>query len=241
MFDTSPAVSAGSSLFARCLPFSLHVEAGYQADPSDAGNWSGGKPGAGTLIGTNHGISAPVLARWRDQDVTAADMRALTTAEATAIYAANYWNKIRGDDLGAGIGLSTFDMQINAGSYGAICLQRATGLAGADVDGWIGQDTLTAIAGFDPIPTARHLSAEAARVVQSALGMSADGKVGEGTLKALQAHPQARAIVICAASHDQQVAHYRQCALFAKDGRGWLARALARLQAALTQLKDQTS
>ena len=36
----------------------LNVEGGYQCDPDDKGNWTGGNVGVGLLKGTKYGISA---------------------------------------------------------------------------------------------------------------------------------------------------------------------------------------
>ena len=33
-------------------------EGGYSADPKDPGNWTGGRPGVGKLLGTKYGIAA---------------------------------------------------------------------------------------------------------------------------------------------------------------------------------------
>jgi len=59
------------------------VEGGFQADPRDPGNWTGGEVGSGQLIGTKYGISAAA-----NPDV---DIRNLTWPQAEALYVERYW------------------------------------------------------------------------------------------------------------------------------------------------------
>lgn len=131
----------------ECLAFTLHYEGGYQARPDDRGNWFDGR-----LIGTNRGISAPTLAAWLGQDraesLTAEDMRSLPETEARAIYAAHYWNPIRGDDLPPGIDLMLFDFAVLAGPRRSVSIAQAllARLLGTiTIDGFLGPRTLGAI------------------------------------------------------------------------------------------------
>jgi lysozyme family protein len=122
------------SEFTAAMAFTVPSEGGYQCIHGDPGNWTSGRVGAGALIGTNRGVSAPVLAAWLGREPTVADMKALTATTQNAIFAAGYWNPIRGDELPPGVSLSTYDMQVNAGKGGAECLQEAAGLSGDDVE-----------------------------------------------------------------------------------------------------------
>ncbi len=61
-------------------------EGGYQKDPRDKGNWYKGK-----LIGTNWGISAPVLAKFLGRTPTVEDMKKLPRLTAEQILKLNYW------------------------------------------------------------------------------------------------------------------------------------------------------
>ncbi len=61
-------------------------EGGYQADPSDDGNYYLGK-----LIGTKYGISAPVLANYLGRVPTVMEMRGLTKKVAEDILKRRYW------------------------------------------------------------------------------------------------------------------------------------------------------
>lgn len=60
-------------------------EGGMSKDPNDAGNWSSGKKGVGTLIGSNRGVTGRTLAAYRGVDVskiTMAMMEKLSDKEA---------------------------------------------------------------------------------------------------------------------------------------------------------------
>lgn len=72
------------------------AEAGYSDDRGDNGNFID-VPGGRRFIGTNHGISAPILAEYfKEQGIkrllTKDDMLNLSYKTALKIYKANYWN-----------------------------------------------------------------------------------------------------------------------------------------------------
>ena len=124
-----------SSRFSACLAVTLKHEGGYSTNRADPGNWTGGKVGKGELKGTKAGIAAsshPNL-----------NIQKLTDAQIAQIYEAEYWRVVRGDDLPAGVDLSTFDYGVNSGNSRSIkALQKA---AGAIQDGKIGRATLAAV------------------------------------------------------------------------------------------------
>lgn len=63
-------------------------------------------------------------------------------------YKANYWDKVHGDQLPAGLDYAVFDFAVNAGvGRAAKFLQRAVGVAD---DGVIGPGTMAAVAKTDP-------------------------------------------------------------------------------------------
>lgn len=90
------------------FPQLLKHEGGYVDHPKDPGG------------ATNLGITIKTLSNWRGHPVTKADVRALTRAEAVSIYRANYWNKIRGDELLAGPDAALFDIAVNSGPGRAV-------------------------------------------------------------------------------------------------------------------------
>lgn len=68
------------------------VEAGYSDDRSDTGNWVE-VPGYGMrFVGTNHGISAPILQKHLGKIPKREDMENLTYKTALKIYKKDYWD-----------------------------------------------------------------------------------------------------------------------------------------------------
>lgn len=131
----SPALGGA---FARAHAIVATHEGGFQADPRDPGNWSGGGIGKGECRGTNWGISARAY-----PDV---DIRALTREQAAALYKRDYWDKVRGDDLPPALALLVYDAAVNCGpGRAARWLQQALG---ATQDGVIGPLTLGAVERF---------------------------------------------------------------------------------------------
>ena len=121
-------------------------EGGYVDHPRDPGG------------ATNMGITHATLAAYRGKKVTKADVKALTRAEAEAIYRKNYWNKVRGDELFAGVDLAVMDYGVNSGpSRAGKALQRALGMTGAAVDGKVGPRTLQGQAGHNPITVVKTI------------------------------------------------------------------------------------
>ncbi len=110
--------------FAKAIAFSLRWEGGYVNDPDDPGGE------------TKHGIS-----KRAHPDL---DIKALTLADATRIYQADYWEET-GALLATGgpLAAALFDFGIHSGSSRAISeLQR---LVGATPDGRLGPLTRRAI------------------------------------------------------------------------------------------------
>jgi lysozyme family protein len=73
------------------------AEAGYSDDRGDNGNFIDVPSGGRRFIGTNHGISAPILAKYyKDQGVTRLltkdDMMRLSYKTALKIFKTNYWD-----------------------------------------------------------------------------------------------------------------------------------------------------
>jgi lysozyme family protein len=113
----------------------IGVEGGFDADPRDRGNWTGGQIGVGRLNGSKFGISAaayPTLA--------VAD---LTLDDAIGIYRMRYWVPAACDHLPDGLDLVVFDSAVNSGvAQSARWLQRSVG---AQEDGLPDTATITAV------------------------------------------------------------------------------------------------
>ena len=68
------------------------VEAGYSDDRGDTGNWVE-VPGYGErFVGTNHGISAPILQKYLGRIPKREDMENLSYQTAIEIYKKDYWD-----------------------------------------------------------------------------------------------------------------------------------------------------
>ncbi len=215
---------------AAAFTFQQEGDETVSLDPNDGGNYAGGSVGAGPLIGTKYGVSAPALIAWLTPDVvTAETMAALDLDTADAIFRARYWTAVAGDALPSGVDLSAVDMQYNSGSWGARLVQR---VAGVDADGWIGPQTLAAVAKGGTLTQLGTLSATAAKALQGYLGVTADGDVGPKTIAAAQVRPD-RTFIFCAALADAQLSYYQSLSTFPLYGHGWTNRVWARLDAAL--------
>lgn len=139
-----PMASKTTPRFLRCVDEVFRSEGGYANDPKDRGG------------PTMMGITQATLADWRKRPVTAAEVAALTRAEALEIYRVNYWNRLRCDDLPPGIDLMVFDFGVNAGiGASAKMLQRALNVPS---DGIIGPMTLDAARRAEPFSLLRRMA-----------------------------------------------------------------------------------
>jgi len=110
------------SLFDQSVRSVLKHEAGYVNDPSD--------PGGETKYGITK-RSYPTL-----------DIAMLEVGDAIAIYRADFWDRIHGDELPASLAYFMLDTAVNLGVVQSVrYLQRA---AGVPVDGVVGPVTLVA-------------------------------------------------------------------------------------------------
>ena len=106
----------------------LKHEGGFVNHPADPGGM------------TNLGVTRKVWEEWVGHPVDEKEMRELTPAIVAPMYKAKYWDKIRGDDLPAGLDLAVFDCCVNSGpNRAARLLQKVLGVT---QDGAIGAQTL---------------------------------------------------------------------------------------------------
>lgn len=112
-------------------------EGGYVDDPNDPGG------------ATNHGVTIHTMRRLGldltgDGRIDAADVRALTRAQAVEIFVTHYYHRPRIDALPEALRASVFDMYVNAGANAVRILQRLLAEMGYDiaVDGAIGPQTV---------------------------------------------------------------------------------------------------
>jgi len=117
--------------FAKVISHVFEEEGGYVNHPSDPGGH------------TNMGITQATLSAWMGSKASIQDVRNLTQATASAIYKKNYWDKIAGDALPAGVDYAVFDYAINSGPARAVkTLQKITG---TNQDGIVGKQTIAAV------------------------------------------------------------------------------------------------
>jgi lysozyme family protein len=117
--------------FGRALSLVLKHEGGFVDHPKDPGG------------ATNLGVTIGTLSAWLGRPATKADVKSLTVPAVSPIYKQNYWDKVRADELPAGVDYCVFDAAVNSGpSRAAKWLQRAVG---AEADGAVGSETLKAV------------------------------------------------------------------------------------------------
>jgi len=114
--------------FERAQHLVKTVEAGYSSDRNDTGNWINVPGGGQRFIGTNHGISAPVLAKYfKDKGInrliSKQDMMDLEYETALEIYKKDYWNAA---------GLNNFKSQSIANVLYDECVNQGVGAALSD-------------------------------------------------------------------------------------------------------------
>ncbi len=125
--------------FSKSMSRVLVYEGGLSDHPDD--------PGGVTL----QGVTQRVDDAWRQRNglpprpLTAALAKQRTwVAERDAIYRQQYWNRVRADELPAGVDFVVFDAAVNSGPVQAVkWLQRS--LALPMVDGMLGEATLAAV------------------------------------------------------------------------------------------------
>lgn len=124
-----------ASSYDRAFKLVLQHEGGWVDHPSDPGG------------ATNLGVTIHTLSDWLGRPATKAEVKALTREKVAPIYRRNYWDRVAGDDLPAGVDYAVFDWAVNSGPKRAIIgLQRVVGVAD---DGRIGPITLAAVRAMD--------------------------------------------------------------------------------------------
>jgi lysozyme family protein len=121
----------------------LKHEGGYVNDPRDPGGR------------TNLGVTQRAWEAYWNRSSSEEEMRKLTPNIVKPFYKAMYWDKIRGDDLPAGVDYAAYDLAVNSGvGRAAKYLQQ---IAGVTADGAIGPKSIEAIKACDPGQTVQAL------------------------------------------------------------------------------------
>ena len=113
------------------------AEGGYSTDKDDTGNYYKGK-----FVGTNHGISAPALAKELGRTPTVADMKALTKEEAKKIAGDQYFDRFAIDKLPEEVQEMVLHATYMGETRGVRAMQNLLGLT---PDGIMGPNTRLAM------------------------------------------------------------------------------------------------
>jgi lysozyme family protein len=114
----------------------IKSEGGYVWDKDDPGGE------------TNLGVTAGAWGAYLGRPLEPGEMKALTKETVKPFYRQMYWDKVKGDNLPAGVDYAVFDFAVNVGvARAAKFLQRAVG---AVDDGVVGSGTLGKVAAIDP-------------------------------------------------------------------------------------------
>jgi lysozyme family protein len=129
--------------FDKCFALVIDDEGGFVDHPKDPGGM------------TNLGVTRRNWEFYLNRNVTEIEMRGLTPDIVKPFYKAMYWDKIKGDQLPAGIDYAAYDFAVNSGTgRAAKYLQRIAGVAD---DGVIGPKSIEAIKACDPKQTVQAL------------------------------------------------------------------------------------
>ncbi len=127
-----------------CLDFTMSYEGGWSDNPKD--------PGGATIYGITLATFRTVR---KNIKLGVRQLRALTKAQAEAIYSNSYYIPVRADMLPPGLDVMAGDMAVNAGvKQSSLLLQRALGVT---ADGAIGPETVAAAQSCNLIETVGKL------------------------------------------------------------------------------------
>lgn len=131
--------------FNIAVGLTLINEGGYENNPNDSGNWTGGKVGEGELKGTKYGISA--------SEFPAQNIEELTVEQAQAIYKEKYWPVLYDSIKDQFMCNKIFDLGVLFGQGTAIKILQTVlqpQFSNVKADEIFGPATLAAVNGADP-------------------------------------------------------------------------------------------
>jgi lysozyme family protein len=148
------------------INLTLINEGGFQKDPDDTGNWTGGAKGVGELKGTKYGISA--------HEFPDLDIENLTQNQADDIYRTGrppqvppFWNPLYDQIESQPVANKLFDLGVLFGRGTAV--KNIQSLVKMVQDGSFGPHTLVAVNESDPTSL---LSAYKTTMVSHAIGIA---------------------------------------------------------------------
>jgi len=131
--------------FNTAVKKTLVHEGGFQKNPNDRANWTGGEVGVGELVGTKYGITT--------LDMPGVDIENLDEPTATEFYRERYWKQGYSQINDQSVADKLFDLGVLFGVEVAVAVMQQT--LSADelitVDGKFGDETLNVINLVDPV------------------------------------------------------------------------------------------
>ena len=121
--------------FKTAILITLDHEGGFQKDSNDHANWSSGKIGEGTLVGTKYGITT--------LDMPGVDIENLTPDQAVEYYMEHYWKSPYSQINSQAVANKLFDLGVLFGIGTAVGVLQLT--LGVTVDHNFGPLTLQAV------------------------------------------------------------------------------------------------
>lgn len=159
--DLDKLVPVSVDRFSLCLAEVLKHEGGWADHPKD--------PGGATM----KGVTLATYLHYRPY-ATKQDLRNITDDELKRIYREGYWDKVRGNDLPAGVDLVVFDIAVNSGpGRAADWLQEAVGVR---ADRIVGPATIAAVKASQPLSVIDTLDKRRDRFYRSLSNWTTFGK-----------------------------------------------------------------
>lgn len=156
--------------FRTAVLLTLEHEGGFQNNPSDHANWSSGKIGEGTLVGTKYGITAV--------DMPDADIENLTVDQAIEFYQERYWKSFYSQINSQLVANKLFDLGVLFGIGTAVGVLQLT--IGVTVDHNFGPLTLQAVNETDEVSLLKNYKAN---MMTHAFNVAAANPVERGNLR----------------------------------------------------------
>jgi len=130
--------------FEISIKLTLTHEGGFQKDPDDRANWTGGEVGVGTLVGTKYGITT--------LDMPGVDIENLPVEKAVEFYRERYWKPDFGGINAQEVADKLFDLGVLFGVREAVAILQQTLVSSGesvDIDGDFGDGTLAVVNTLD--------------------------------------------------------------------------------------------
>jgi lysozyme family protein len=123
------------------ITIDLAHEGGFQNNPKDRANWTGGQVGVGTLVGTKYGITT--------LDMPGVVIADITPEQAIAYYIEHYWKPLYSQISVQGIANKLADLGVLFGVGTAV--KNLQSVLDLEMDGIFGPNTLARTNATDPI------------------------------------------------------------------------------------------